>query len=71
MPDGCSEHNIATEVVDSRWETVERIIAATPEDDHGAQWSVIFMCICCYGPGKMKPEDTVWDTVYCMKCPQP
>ena len=56
MVDGCDLHGCTTTSVEARWESVERIIAATPEDDHDAQWSVINYCACCLGPGKLPAE---------------
>lgn len=40
-----------------RWQRLEVLIAATPADDHGAQWSVVSMCGQCAGPLKLDGHD--------------
>jgi len=53
-PDGCTAHDVTPEQVAARWRRLEAIIAATPEDDHNAQWSVVSMCPCCCGPSRVE-----------------
>ena len=50
LRDGCSTHEVTAEDVAARWRRVEALIDATPEDDHGAQWSVVDVCACCRAP---------------------
>jgi len=59
--DGCESHAVTADDVALRWRHVEAIIAATPEDDHSAQWSVVSMCPCCCAPAKV-------DALVCSRC---
>lgn len=53
-PDGCATHGVTPEQVSARWRRLEAIIAATPDDDHNAQWSGVSMCPCCCGPSRVE-----------------
>ena len=59
--DGCDLHSVTTNDVDARWWRLEAIIAATPDDDHDAQWSVVTMCPCCCGPARV-------EALLCSRC---
>jgi hypothetical protein len=59
--DGCELHGVTSDELNARWQRVEAIIAATPEDDHDAQWSVVTMCPCCCGPARV-------EALLCSRC---
>lgn len=59
--EGCEAHAVSATATARRWETVESLVAATPADDHAAQWSAVGMCGCCCGPCKL-PD------VFCARC---
>lgn len=52
--DGCGLHDVTAADVAARWQHLEAIIGATPEDDHDAQWSVVSVCPCCCGPSRVE-----------------
>jgi phosphatidylserine decarboxylase len=54
---GCSQHGITQEVVDKRYAAVYDRVMSTPEDDHEAQWSSVFACVCCTGPCRWYDQD--------------
>ena len=59
--DGCESHGVSPADVEARWNRLEAIIAATPADDHSAQWSIVGMCPCCCGPARV-------EALLCSRC---
>ena len=58
MADGCRHHGISAEDVERRWGRISELVAGAVEGldeceaqaEEAAQWSVVGMCHCCFGP---------------------
>lgn len=63
---GCTTHDITEDDVDKRYSLVYEKVMATPKDDHEAQWSSVFACVCCLGPARWYDQD---HEPRCTHCP--